>query len=217
MGSLSHRLEDAVFYGILDTGYVSRENLYPKCRDLVNSGSKIIQLRAKKESAAERREIAFEILPLFQKENAPFLIINDDVELAAEIPGAGLHIGQDDMPAHEARKAIGEGRVLGLSTHSMEQAKGADNLAEYLDYFAVGPVFATNTKPGRPAVGLELVSAVSAMNPTLPWFAIGGINGTRVESVRKAGAKRIVAVSDVLVQDDTRLAVKVLTAKFLGV
>ncbi len=219
MAELSNSLRDAVFYGIVDTGYVSADNLYEKCRQLVNSGCKIIQLRAKKESESERRDMAFEILPLFKNPNAPYLIINDSIELAAEIcnliPNAGLHIGQDDGDPREARKIIGKNHILGLSTHSEEQAQNADSLFDTLDYFAVGPVYATNTKPGRIPVGLQLVNTVSKMSPKLPWFAIGGINLNTVEEVRKAGAERIVAVSDVLVQVDTTKAIKELTRKFL--
>jgi len=218
MAALSDSLRAAVFYGILDTGYVARENLRDKCRALIASGAKIVQLRAKKQTDAERREMALELLPLFKAAGAPYFIINDSPALAAEIcaliPNAGLHIGQDDTPPLEARKIIGENRVLGMSTHSLEQAKKADALADVLDYFAVGPVYATNTKPGRPAVGLGLVRAVAEMKPRLPWFAIGGVNIKTAPDVARAGAERIVAVSDVLLAPDTAEAVKNLTKEF---
>lgn len=220
MASLSDSLRDAVFYGILDTGYVCDADLYAKCQALIDAGCKIIQLRAKKQDATRRREMAFEILPLFKNDIAPYFIINDDVELAREIcrliPNGGLHVGQDDLSPQDARAAIGKDRVLGLSTHSINQASAADALADTLDYFAVGPVFATNTKPGRAAVGLDLVSEVSRMCPVLPWFAIGGVNLKTARAVNLAGAKRIVAVSDVLVPSDTRAAVKQLLQVFIG-
>ncbi len=220
MAELSESLRNALFYGIVDTGYVPRENLFSKCEQLAAAGAKIIQLRAKKQEQAERREMAFELLPIFKKPNAPYFIINDSPELAAEIcsiiPNAGLHVGQDDMPPHEARKIIGKNRVLGLSTHSFEQATTADALADVLDYFAVGPVYATNTKPGRKPVGLELVERVAAYSPKLPWFAIGGVNMRTAAQVRLAGAERIVAVSDVLVASDTTQAVKDLEREFLS-
>lgn len=219
MGSLSARLANSVFYGILDTGYVAPENLFSKCEAIVAAGVNIIQLRAKKEDSPTRRNIAFEILPIFKKHSDVFFIINDDIELAAEIcaliPNAGLHIGQDDGAPAEARHEIGNDRILGLSTHSIKQATAADKLVDSLDYFAVGPVFPTNTKPGRKAVGLELVSQVASTNPQLPWFCIGGVNLKTANSVKEAGGKRIVAVSDVLIPDDTTAAIKSLTAKFL--
>ena len=194
--------------------------LFDKCVQIADAGVKIIQLRAKKEDSPTRRNLAFELLPIFKKRQDVFFIINDDIELAAEIcsliPNAGLHIGQDDGDPKSVRAEIGYDRVLGLSTHSIEQAAAADNLNDVLDYFAVGPVYATNTKPGRPAVGLELVEKVAASNPSLPWFCIGGGNAKTAAQVRKAGGQRIVAVSDVLVQNDTTEAVKSLVATFLG-
>lgn len=219
MAELSDTLRNATFYGILDTGYVARENLVEKCKQLIATNCKIIQLRAKKQSEQERREMAFEILPLFKNDNAPYFIINDSPELASEIcsiiSNAGLHIGQDDINPYEARKIIGKNRILGLSTHSKEQASNADKMSDVLDYFAVGPVFATNTKPGRIPVGLQLVQTVSAMSPTLPWFTIGGVSLNTISEVAKAGAERIVAVSDVLIPEDTTLAVNQLTSEFL--
>ena len=219
MAELSESLRDATFYGILDTGYVAPENLVEKCKQLIATNCKIIQLRAKKQTEEERRKMAFEILPLFKNPNAPYFIINDSPELAAEIcsiiPNAGLHIGQDDMPPRDAREIIGKNRILGLSTHSIEQATNADMLDDVLDYFAVGPVFATNTKPGRIPVGLELVSNVAKMSPKLPWFTIGGVNIKTIADVAKAGAERIVAVSDVLIPEDTTASVNQLVEEFL--
>lgn len=212
---LKQKLRESVFYGILDTGYVAKDMMFEKCKQLIDGGCGLIQLRAKKETHLEREKIAEEILPLFRSENAPIFIINDDIELAMQIDIAGLHIGQDDMPPEMAREFLGKNKVLGLSTHSIEQAKNADALSDILDYFAVGPLFATQTKPGRIPVGLELASEVKAMRPKLPWFCIGGVNLNTVESVAKSGAERIVAVSDVLKPEDTSFAVRELTRKFL--
>ena len=209
MGALSEKLEKIRFYGILDTGYVARESLFKKCRELIDSGIRIIQLRAKSESPAERKEIALEIFPLFQKNESPILIINDDAELAASLPSAGLHVGQDDISPQKAREIIGSDRILGLSTHSRKQAEEAASMAQTIDYFAVGPVYPTATKKGRPAVGLGLVEWVAKeLKPPLPWFAIGGINMKTAQYVRKAGAERIVAVSEVLRAKDSGAAAK---------
>ena len=221
MGTLSSALYNATFYGIVDTGYVAPKDMFAKCRMLADSGVKIIQLRAKNDDYRERRAMAYELLPIFKNKNAPFFIINDDVDLAAdickEIENAGLHIGQDDCPIAEARKAIGENRVLGLSTHSPEQATCANENSNILDYFAVGPVYSTMTKPGRAAVGLELVKFVSQqLCPSIPWFCIGGVNLKTVADVRKAGGERIVAVSDVLLPEDTSSAVRKLVDTFLA-
>lgn len=214
-------LGDCPFYGIVDTGYVAPENMFSKCAALAESGTRIIQLRAKNETHEQRRKMALELLPIFRKPNAPVFIINDDVELAAEIckeiDNAGLHVGQDDLSPALARREIGARAVLGLSTHSPEQAAAANELVGVLDYFAVGPVYATMTKPGRAAVGLELVKfAAQKLRKNMPWFCIGGINAKTAAAVRAAGGERIVAVSDVLLPADTKAAVYALLAAFSG-
>ena len=124
------------------------------------------------------------------------LIVNDRPDLAAAIDADGVHLGQDDMPVSEARAIVGEERLIGLSTHSPEQieraeAAGASTAA--VDYIGVGPVNETPTKPGRPAVGLELVR-YAAEHARMPFFAIGGISPRNVEQVRDAGAQRIAVV-----------------------
>ena len=166
-----------------------------------------MQLRAKKESHKERRQLLELILPLFEGENVP-LVINDDLELAVAYPGIGLHVGQEDICPREARDCLGPEAILGLSTHSQRQAKGAIAMAGVLDYFAVGPVFPTGTKPEYEAVGLELVKQVRAMNPPIPFFCIGGIGLDNASEVREAGADGLVAVSAVLCADDTVAAVR---------
>lgn len=214
----SEKFRQAPFYAILDTGYVPREKLADKCGQLIEGGAKIVQLRAKKETSCQRRQIALSLLPMFRAKNAPIFVINDDLELAASLdgPNIGLHIGQDDIPPYKARMQLGYDKALGLSTHSLIEAQSADAMADVLDYFAVGPVFATQTKPGRKPVGLSLVEKVALMKPKLPWFAIGGINSNTLESVAKAGAERIVVVSDVLVKPDSAEAVRSLTRDFLN-
>ncbi len=219
MAELSNFLRDAYFYGIVDTGYVLPEDMFSKCEMLVNAGVKIIQLRAKNEDEQTKRKMAYELLPIFKKTNAPYFIINDDIALASdickEIENAGLHVGQDDCPIWEARKAIGKNRILGLSTHSIKQATLANDKADLLDYFAVGPIYSTMTKPGRAAVGLKLVRYVAEqLKPTIPWFCIGGVNLKTAKEVRDAGGERIVSVSDVLKPKDTTMAVKELMSVF---
>jgi len=194
-------LSQARFYAILDTGYVPRSRWSKVCRALIDGGADIIQMRAKTERPPERRALLEEILPLFSetRSTTPPLVINDDIDLALSHPGLGLHVGQDDMPATEARRLLGPDRILGLSTHSREQVARAIALGTgVLSYFAVGPVFATLTKPGYRAVGLELVAHVANLRPEFPFFCIGGINRGNVYQVVAAGVRRVVAVSDIL-------------------
>lgn len=209
-------LQSARFYAILDTGYVPRPRWSSVCRALIDGGADIIQMRAKTETAVERRSLLDEILPLFAEPagRAPSLVINDDIELALSHPALGLHVGQDDLPAPaEARRRLGPDRILGLSTHSDEQAAAARALAKgILSYFAVGPVFPTQTKPACGAVGLDLVARVAAGPADPPFFCIGGINRGNVSAVIAAGARRVVAVSDILCDPDPAGAVREMLA-----
>ncbi len=118
-------------------------------------------------------------------------ILNDRPDLVAATGADGVHVGQDDMAVPDARSAVGPDRLIGLSTHSPEQVDAAAGLD--VDYIGVGPVHATPTKPGRPAVGLELVR-YAAEHAGVPFFAIGGIAAENVAAVRSAGAGRIAVV-----------------------
>jgi len=153
------------------------------------------------------RELARRVLPLAAARGVP-LIVNDHLDVALSLPGAGLHLGQDDGDIRAARLALGRARVLGLSTHSLEQARAAIAAADVLSYFAVGPVFPTGTKPDYPAVGLGLVARVRALGPPLPFFCIGGISRANLSQVVAAGARGVVAVSDPLLDPDTAGAVR---------
>ena len=199
-------LKEARFYAILDTAYVSRHEWVGKCRELLRGGADVIQMRAKRESHQERIRLLEEILPFFDHTDIP-LVVNDDLPLALRYPKLGLHVGQDDTPAPLAREKLGEGRILGLSTHSMAQANGAISMGETLSYFAVGPVFSTATKPDCTPVGLGLVRSVAALDSPTPFFCIGGISRSNVGLLKENGARRVVAVSDVLRAADTAAAV----------
>ena len=199
------------FYGILDTGYVGSDNWVSKYRALAQGGAGIVQIRAKNETSRQRRQLLDLVIECRSQVSGPhpILVLNDDIELCMEYPELGLHIGQDDTPPLEARERLGPNRVLGLSTHSTAQASAAMELPSgTLDYFAVGPVFATQTKPDYTPVGLELVEWVSKRTPELPFFCIGGINRENAARVTAAGATRVVTVSDVLLAPDTSSAVK---------
>lgn len=195
------------FYGILDTGYVAQEAIGAMCKQLIAGGAGILQLRAKKNSPFERIGLLDTIYPICREAHVP-LVVNDCIDLALRYPDVGLHVGQDDTPVPIARERLGPGRILGLSTHSPRQAVEAMAIGAHLDYFAVGPIFATSTKPDYTPVGLGLVNFVARTKPSLPWFCIGGIHRKNVASVARAGAKRVVVVSDVLLAEDPAQAVR---------
>lgn len=136
-------------------------------------------------------------------------IVNDRPDLALACGADGVHLGQDDAPVERVRSEHGERLAIGLSTHSEEQIAAAE--ASSADYYAVGPVHATPTKPGRPAVGLGLVRHAAAV-ATKPWFAIGGIDPQRAAEVAAAGARRIVVVRAIRDATDPEGAARALRA-----
>jgi thiamine-phosphate pyrophosphorylase len=168
----------------------------------VRGGVDIVQLRMKHESdavilAAAERFARHDVL----------LIINDRPDLAVAADADGVHVGQDDLAVGEARAIVGPERLVGLSTHTraqIDQFGGAD-------YIGVGPVYATPTKPGRPAVGPELVRYASE-RALAPFFAIGGINTDNVRAVRAAGAERVAVVRALTDADDPERVARALRA-----
>lgn len=187
-------IEDCYLYGILDTGYLGDRNPGEVARQMIEGGVDIIQIRAKDCDQTHCAELASLTLKVTRPLGIP-LIINDHPEIALEVDADGVHVGQDDVSVKEVREQIGPGKIVGKSTHSLEQAVQAAR--EGPDYIGVGPVFATLTKPTYIPVGLPLIEAVGS-RVRLPFFCIGGINLENAAGVIKTGAKRIVVVSGIL-------------------
>jgi thiamine-phosphate pyrophosphorylase len=154
----------------------------------VEGGVDVVQLRDKDSSDHELLKIARIAADACRKAGVLF-IVNARPDIAAVVDADGVHLGQGDMPVHRARRVVGEERLVGLSTHTPEQI----DRAARVDYIGVGPVHATPTKPGREAVGTDLV-AYAAEHATVPFFAIGGIDAANVRDVLAAGATRIAVV-----------------------
>jgi thiamine-phosphate pyrophosphorylase len=185
-------------------------------------GVDIIQLRDKTIEAAEELDL-LEVLREAAGRHGRLWAVNDRADIAALSGAPVFHIGQKDLPLRSARQVLPGSPAIGLSTHSPDQVDAAIAAArapEGLNYFCVGPVWATPTKPGRAAVGLDLVRyAAGAVRSTsaesgrgLPWFAIGGIDLTNVEQVVAAGAERIVVVRAITEAPDPAAAAAELIA-----
>jgi thiamine-phosphate pyrophosphorylase len=142
-------------------------------------------------------------------EGGALFILNDRPDLVAAVGADGVHVGQNDVAVAQARAAVGPDRIVGLSTHSPDQIDRA--AAEGLDYIGVGPVHATPTKPGRPAVGLELVR-YAAQHAPMPFFAIGGLDRSNAAAVRAEGATRIAVVRALTEASDPEAAARELRA-----
>jgi thiamine-phosphate pyrophosphorylase len=167
-----------------------------------DGGAGAVQLRRKGDAGLEDYRLAERCRQVTAAAGVLF-IVNDRLDIAMACAADGVHLGQDDLPIDAARR-LWPGAVVGRSTHSLEQVHAA--VAQGADYIGVGPVFATPTKPGRPAVGLELVRAVAATAPAIPWVVIGGIDSGNVEAVIDAGAPAVAVVRAVCAADDPRAA-----------
>ena len=191
-------------YGIVDLGYVTAENAAVAAEKLVAGGVDVLQLRAKNVVIREVARLASAIHRITSAAGVP-LIINDYPELLREVPAEGVHVGQDDTSVADARAAAGRPVIVGKSTHSLAQARAA--AAEGADYIGFGPLFATPTKPGRPAIGLHDIAAVHEQ-VSIPIFCIGGIKLSNLREVAAAGAQRVVIVSGWLQAADIFAAVR---------
>ena len=200
-------LADCKLYTFVDTAYLHGRAPELVAQQLCDGGSDLIQLRAKNSSPDEIRAMAKKILPVTKRANVG-LVINDHLEIARELGAEFCHLGQEDF-FDAGHKNVSELKIqnsklkIGLSTHSPEQAKRA--LAAGADYIAIGPVFATGTKPGAKPVTLDYVRWAAA-NVTVPWFAIGGIRLENLGDVLAAGAKRVCVVSAILNAPDVTQA-----------
>jgi thiamine-phosphate pyrophosphorylase len=192
-------LAECTLYTFVDTAYLHGRAPELVAQQLCDGGSDLIQLRAKKSSAEEVRLMAEKILPITKRANVG-LVINDYLEIARDLGAEFCHLGQEDFfdvgHTHISELKIQNSKLkIGLSSHAPAQAERA--LAASADYIAIGPVFATGTKPAAKPVTLDYVRwAVENVN--VPWFAIGGINLENLGDVLAEGAKRVCVVSVIL-------------------
>lgn len=176
----------------------------------LRGGVDIVQLRAKRAGDDALLDAAKRFRRACDAAGA-LLIVNDRPDLAAAARADGVHVGQDDMGVARARAQLGPDALVGLSTHSPAQIDAAAGA----DYIGVGPVYATPTKPGRPAVGLELVRFAS-VHASVPFFAIGGIDSALIGAVIGAGASRVAVVRAITEAPDPEAAARELRAELSG-
>jgi thiamine-phosphate pyrophosphorylase len=173
------------------------------------AGVDVVQLRDKPLEA--RAELAaLEIVADAARRHGVLWAVNERADLAAVSGAPVVHVGQGDLPVAQVRRIVGPQVLIGLSTHDESQVTAAVE-HDGLDYFCVGPVWTTPTKPGRPAAGLDLLGTAGRLAPpgdpaARPWFAIGGIDLGRLDDVLARGARRIVVVRAITEADDPAAA-----------
>lgn len=169
-------------------------------------GADVIQLRDKTASGRRLYEVALALRKLTREANVP-LIVNDRVDIALAVDADGAHVGRQDLPASEARRILGPGRILGVSAETVEEAALAER--DGADYLGVGPIFearGSKADAGKPQ-GLDLIAQVRR-GCRLPIVAIGGIDCDNARSVREAGASAAAVISAVVAADDVEQAAR---------
>jgi thiamine-phosphate pyrophosphorylase len=158
---------------------------------VLKGGSTIVQLRDYSSSDSKLLELARALREVTWKYSALFIVNNrPDIALLSEADG--VHVGQEDLSVSQVRNILGPGKLVGVSTHALEQARKA--IGDGADYLGVGPVYATPTKAGREPVTLDYVKEVSGLKSSVPFFAIGGIDPSNLKPILETGARRVAVV-----------------------
>jgi thiamine-phosphate pyrophosphorylase len=187
------RLSRARLYLVTDAR-AARGDLEAFLDGVLAAGVDIVQLREKEAEAGDLVRWSTAFRAAADRHDALF-VLNDRPDVALAVGADGVHVGQNDLPPAVVRAIVGPDLIIGLSTHSPSEYDAAGPDADYL---CAGPVYATPTKPGRPATGLESVAHAASLeaggSETRPWFAIGGIEPKTLPDVMAGGASRVVVV-----------------------
>ena len=197
------RIVTARLYGFIDTAYLGKRDPAEVARAMTDGGVEVIQVRAKNMTRSQRVALGLAVLGAARPRNVP-VIVNDDIDAAAEINADGVHLGQQDwaaIPREKRVERLANMRIVGVSTHSLEQALAAERNGA--TYIGVGPIFKTATKPGAKPVGIELIRQVEE-HVAIPFFAIGGITLDNLGEVLAAGATQVAVVSAILTAPDVQ-------------
>ncbi|NEQ31452.1 MAG: thiamine phosphate synthase [Leptolyngbya sp. SIO4C5] len=185
------------------------EHLLEVVEAALAGGLEIVQYREKALDDSDRLEVAKTLRDLCHHYGALF-IVNDRIDLALAAEADGVHLGQQDLSPAFARQLLGDQRIIGCSTTNLDEMERA--IAAGADYIGVGPVYATPTKPNKPAAGLDYVRQAAAQ-ATVPWFAIGGINADNLDEVLDAGAERVAVVRAIMAAEQPTLMTQYFVAQ----
>ena len=198
------KLEDCVLYAVTDTSWLRGQTLAQQVEAALRGGATMVQLREKKLEGEELEREAREILAVCRKYGVP-LLINDDVMLARKIGAEGVHVGQSDMAAAQAREILGPDAIIGVTARTIEQAQAAEKAGA--DYLGSGAVFGTSTKkdakPMDPAYFQKICESVS-----IPVVAIGGITADNIRQLQGRKMTGFAIVSGIFAADDIEAQTK---------
>ena len=201
----------ARFYPIVDTLQDARLSHIELARTILTADAPLLQLRVKGESTGRFIEIARAVKTLTDEHHA-LLIINDRFDISRLVDAAGVHLGQEDLPVAAARRVLGPDKIIGLSTHTLEQAEAAAR-AGVADYIGFGPIFPTSSKESPdPVQGTDGLRQVRS-RITLPIVAIGGITAATMPAVLAAGADAVAMIGEIVRAPDVTATVRALLAR----
>ena len=195
---------DLRLYAITDRQWLGGKDFYMVVEQVLKNGATFLQLREKNMSTGDFINSAKEIKSLCEKYNVP-LIINDNVDVAKAVNADGVHIGQNDMPAHKARKILGKNKIIGVTAKTVEQAQKAEK--DGADYLGSGAIFGTTTKGDAKKMDMQTLKSITS-SVNIPVVAIGGIDGDNVLQLKGTGIVGAAVVSGIFAQDDIETATK---------
>jgi thiamine-phosphate pyrophosphorylase len=199
---------DYSLYLVTDRDVLVDIDIYKAVEEAIKGGVTVVQLREKNLGTLEFYNIAVNIKNITDKYNVP-LIINDRIDIVQAIDAAGVHLGQNDMPAGIARRIMGNNKIIGVSTSTLEQAQKAE--AQGADYVGVGAMFPTTTKEDAKAVSINCLKEIKK-GISIPVVAIGGISEKNINLLKVANIDGIAVVSDILSQKLIKAAAEKLGA-----
>lgn len=204
-----------LLYLVTDRSWLGEKTLYQQTEEAIKGGVTFVQLREKNLDDESFLSEAFKIQELCKKYHIPF-VVNDNVEIARKINADGVHVGQSDMGAENVRNILGDGKILGVSAQTVEQAVLAEK--QGADYLGVGAVFPTGSKADADDVSFETLKAICEA-VSIPVVAIGGINAENVLSLKDSGISGVAVISAILSAENIESAsenLKELTEKVVN-
>jgi len=203
---------DYTLYLVTDRELMTADSIEKCVEQAILGGVTVVQLREKTASSREFYQLALRVREVTARLGVP-LIINDRADIALAVDADGVHIGQDDLPYEAARRIVGPNKIVGVSTHNVDEAKAAADMGA--DYIGVGAIFATGTKNDVAPTSIdELRRICEAVK--IPMVAIGGINKNNVSLLSGTGIDGIAVVSAIVAQADTAGAARELKSLFQG-
>ena len=191
-------------YAVTDRSWLRGSTLYEQVEKALRGGATFIQLREKSLDTESFIEEAVQIKILCEKYHVPF-VINDNVEVALAVGADGVHVGQGDMAASDARKKLGAGKIIGVTARTVEQAAEAER--QGADYLGTGAVFATSTKGDAKEISHGTLKEI-CRSVSIPVVAIGGITAGNVMELKGTGIEGVAVVSAVFASEDIESAAR---------